>query len=75
MFDTYVDRIDLICGSIVTIVDRIDLDRFDFGTKVPDTLRNSGIFNQAMNRFPGNTHLLGDSGYPLMPLVQYTHCY
>lgn len=30
-------------------------------------LRNSDIFNQAMNRFPGNAHLLGDSGYPLLP--------
>ena len=28
-------------------------------------LRNSAVFYTAANKFPGNTHLLGDGGYPL----------
>ena len=28
-------------------------------------LRNSAVSNTAANKFPGNTHLLGDGGYPL----------
>lgn len=28
-------------------------------------LRNSVVYNTAANKFPGNSHLLGDGGYPL----------
>ena len=28
-------------------------------------LRNSAVPNTTANKFPGNTHLLGDGGYPL----------
>lgn len=28
-------------------------------------LRNSTVYNTAANKFPANTHLLGDGGYPL----------
>lgn len=29
-------------------------------------LRNSGLYSTAANKFPGDTHLLGDGGYPLL---------
>lgn len=29
-------------------------------------LRNSGILSQAGIKFPADTHLLGDGGYPLL---------
>ena len=29
-------------------------------------LRNSELFHTAVNKFPGDTHLLGDGGYPLL---------
>ncbi|XP_020911978.1 protein ALP1-like [Exaiptasia diaphana] len=29
-------------------------------------LRNSGVYNNAANRFPGDSYLLGDGGYPLL---------
>ena len=32
-------------------------------------LRNSSLFSSAANKFPGDTHLLGDGGYPLQRLV------
>ena len=29
-------------------------------------LRNSELFHTAVNKFPGDAHLLGDGGYPLL---------
>ena len=29
-------------------------------------LRNSELWRSAPNKFPGDTHLLGDGGYPLL---------
>ena len=29
-------------------------------------LRNSELFHTAVNKFPGDTHPLGDGGYPLL---------
>ena len=32
-------------------------------------LRNSYLFHTAANKFPGDKHLLGDGGYPLLRSV------
>jgi len=29
-------------------------------------LRNSGLWRTSANKFPGDSHLLGDGGYPLL---------
>ena len=35
-------------------------------------LRNSGLWHQSANKFLGDTHLLGDGGYPLLRyLISY----
>ena len=34
-------------------------------------LRNSSLFATAANKFPGDTHLLGDGGYPLKMYVLF----
>ena len=41
IFYIHVDRIDLPCGSNVSMMDRIDLDRNDHGSKWPVTLKSS----------------------------------
>ena len=34
-------------------------------------LRNSGLYQTAAIKFPGDTHLLGDGGYPLLRSVDF----
>ena len=34
-------------------------------------LRNSGLYQTAAIKFPGDTHLLGDGGYPLLRSVGF----
>lgn len=37
-------------------------------------LRNSGLYQTAAIKFPGDTHLLGDGGYPLLRSVKIVQC-
>ena len=37
-------------------------------------LRNSSLSATAANKFPGDSHLLGDGGYPLKRFAFHTNC-
>ena len=37
-------------------------------------LRNSELWSNAANKFPGDTHLLGDGGYPLLRYQETVLC-
>ena len=54
----------LVCDNNMVFTDV--LARWPGSVHDSRVLRNSELFHTAVNKFPGDTHLLGDGGYPLL---------